>query len=226
MIGTQFDDHITGNEANNVIDGARGADIIDGGLGSDTVSYAMSIFSFADDAVQIDLNNTVQHGGEAEGDQLTSIENIIGTAKDDTIRGDSNDNRLDGNVGNDTIFGRGGDDTIVGNRGADTLDGGSGHDTFVYNSFLDSGTGFINLGNFGRTTMDFGHDTIQNFETGVDKIDLSAISSHLHFATSSTDHSEGAIRITDTKVVVDGDGVIASEFSINVVGVHAADLIF
>jgi Ca2+-binding RTX toxin-like protein len=234
VVGSKFNDHITGNETANVIEGGAGADVIDGGQGNDTASYEGSA------AVQIDLANAVQHGGDAEGDQLTSIENVIGSFRADSILGDGNNNRLEGGKGPDTIYGRAGDDVLIGGVGADTLDGGPGKDTFVYTSFFDSGFGFNPDDYFGsqvRTAAaaasgDLGSDTIQNFESGIDKIDLSALSDHLHFATNADDHSEGAVRITSTSVTVETPVPVSHhdyqpvDFSIHVTGVHAGDLLF
>ena len=50
-------------------------------------------------------------------DTLTSIENLTGSAFDDTLTGDA-----DANV----LSGRDGDDTLNGGAGNDTLDGGDG----------------------------------------------------------------------------------------------------
>ena len=44
-------------------------------------------------------------GGDAEGDTLTSIENIIGSDYADLIIGDSQNNSLNGGSGNDTLYG-------------------------------------------------------------------------------------------------------------------------
>jgi Ca2+-binding RTX toxin-like protein len=159
---------------------------------------------------------------------------VIGSWQDDSIKGDGNSNRLDGHLGGDTIYGRAGDDVLVGGMGADTLDGGPGKDTFVYNSFFESTSAvFANDQNVSGAVYGwtYGFDTIKNFESGIDKIDLSAISDHLHFASSASDQSEGAIRITDTSVTVatgiagDPHGYHALDFLIHVNGVHAGDLL-
>ena len=103
------DDIIVGNEADNVLEGSAGADDIDGDAGSDTASYAGS-----STAVTVNLSDGTATGGDAEGDTFTSIENLSGSAFDDTLIGDSSDNVLEGG------------------GGADTLDGGAGADTASY----------------------------------------------------------------------------------------------
>ena len=65
VVGSKFNDRIIGSDANNTLEGGAGADYIDGGHGINTASYAHSTAG-----VQINLNNVIQHGGDAEGDQL------------------------------------------------------------------------------------------------------------------------------------------------------------
>ena len=61
-----------------------------------------------------------------ETDALTSIENVVGSAFDDTITGDGANNVLTGGGGMNTLQGGGGDDTLV----------GGGGDTAVYSGNL------------------------------------------------------------------------------------------
>ena len=72
-------------------------------------------------------------GGDAEGDELNSIENLSGSGYDDSLFGDNNANFLNGNDGDDTLLGFGGDDILYGDGrslgGNDVLNGGAGHDT-------------------------------------------------------------------------------------------------
>jgi Ca2+-binding RTX toxin-like protein len=68
----------------------------------------------------------------ANTDTLLGIENLTGTAMDDTLTGDGNANVLDGGAGNDVLSGSAGNDTLVGGAGNDTLDGGAGIDTASY----------------------------------------------------------------------------------------------
>ena len=110
----------TGDGDNNTFLGRTTADVLKGGLGLDTVNYVGSY-----SAVDVDLTRATQLAGYAEGDNLVSIENVIGSAFSDTLKGDAGANVLTGGAGNDTLEGRG---------GADTLDGGSGTDTASYAS--------------------------------------------------------------------------------------------
>ena len=134
------DDIIVGNEADNVLEGSAGADDIDGDAGLDTASYAGS-----DAAVTVNLSDGTATGGDAEGDTLVSIENLTGSAHDDTLTGDTAENVLEG-----------GD-------GADTLDGGAGADTASYAASDAAITVDLSTG-----TKSGGHaagDTITNIES-------------------------------------------------------------
>jgi len=116
--GTDEDDEITAKAGNDVIRGSAGADRIDGGAGIDTIDYSAS-----KGAVNVDLTRETQNGGDAEGDVLTNVENIRGSAFDDVLIGDDGDNHLEGGAG---------DDLLIGGLGADILDGGDGFDTVDY----------------------------------------------------------------------------------------------
>ena len=102
-----------------------GNDIYDGGAGSDTVDY-----SALSNAVNVDLAK-----GEASGpgrQKLISIENVIGTSHNDTIRGDAGDNVIVGGAGNDRVYGGAGNDVFIDGAGNDRYDGGSGYDVLDY----------------------------------------------------------------------------------------------
>ena len=86
---------------------------------------------------------------------------IFGGSGNDTIKGNNGDDVIYGGSGRDTIDGCNGDDTIIGGFGADKLTGGNGKDVFVYLSAVDSRAGRF--------------DTINDFASGCDKIDLTAL---------------------------------------------------
>ena len=75
--------------------GGAGNDSLDGGAGNDTASY-----SLAPSAVTVDLDAGTATGGDGS-DSLVAIENVIGSADDDTLTGDGGDNSLTGLAGND-----------------------------------------------------------------------------------------------------------------------------
>lgn len=118
------DDVITGNSVANKLYGMRGADTLTGGGGADqlfggdgvdTASYATSAA-----AVSVNLGAGSAGGGDATGDALSGIENLIGSNSNDTLTGDGGVNRLEGGLGNDTLDGKAGADTMIGGNGNDT----------------------------------------------------------------------------------------------------------
>ena len=139
--------------------GLGGADTLIGGDGTDTADY-----SDTGNAVNINLASNVATGGDAAGDTFDSVENIIGSAGNDVITGDTSDNAFSGGRGNDTLDGGSGDDTLDGGEGNDTLTGGSGTNT------LTGGLGDDTfMGGAGKDQMDGGlgdSDTINYINSG------------------------------------------------------------
>lgn len=176
LYGGGGDDYLYGGEGDDTLKGGGGADTLHGGYGVDTVSYGDSSAG-----VFIFLAEHIASNGDAEGDQLISIEAIIGSAFADDIWGNPGANILSGGGGNDWVKGYGGQDWLNGGTGNDVIDGGEGFD------FLTGGDGADRLiGGLGADTFvykgvnEFADsatelDLIEDFEVGVDKIDLSAI---------------------------------------------------
>ncbi|WP_453950551.1 VCBS domain-containing protein [Bradyrhizobium sp. USDA 377] len=102
---------------------------------------------------------------------------IFGGSGDDTIKGNNGADVIYGGSGQDTIDGSNENDTIIGGFGADKLTGSNGDDVFVYLSAVDSRAGRF--------------DTITDFRSGSDKIDLTAIGAlgFVILALSSTSSS-------------------------------------
>ena len=109
--------------------------------------------------VTVDLsNNSNNDGGHADGDTLTNIENLVGSAFNDMLTGDGGNNILMGGDGNDTLDGGEGVNILAGGTGDDVLKsgadlsggaisanylhGGDGEDTADY-SDLSNGGNFV-----------------------------------------------------------------------------------
>ena len=130
---------------------------MDGDSGEDTASYAGSTVG-----VSVSLATGRGQGGDAEGDRLYEIENLVGSSHDDTLTGNAHANRLWGGAGADTVSGGAGDDLVEGGAGADSLDGGAGEDTL---SYADSDTWVdVNLATGAVSGGDAEGDTIAGFE--------------------------------------------------------------
>lgn len=157
-----------------------------GGDGSDTVTYGNAI-----EGVTIDLGyfgtghgvayrdsqtgGTLDSAGSHQWDILWSIENAEGTAFDDVMLGDDQDNQLAGLNGADQIDGGAGDDSLFGGGHSDTLDGGAGDDQIVGGYGGDLLTGGEGRDEFVFNVTFSPADTVTDFEIGHDSIDLDAI---------------------------------------------------
>lgn len=134
-----------------------------------------------------------------------TIENAIGGSGNDVIVGNDVDNILKGGAGNDVLFG---------GKGADELWGGEGKDVFVFSAASDSGKD--------------APDWIKDFQSGVDKIDLSGFAkssgaNFIHFvdefkgsAGESLLQYDAKSNITELKIDIDGHNV--PDFIVKVVG--------
>ncbi len=139
LSGGGENDTLEGEAGDDTLEGGPGRDTLDGGangVAGDTITYAGSA-----EAVRVNLVTAEATGGDAEGDVIMNIENIIGSAGDDWLRGDANDNALTGGTGDDTLIGGGGNDALTGGEGEDTLNGGEGDDTLNGGAGADTITG-------------------------------------------------------------------------------------
>ncbi|WP_404403447.1 polymorphic toxin-type HINT domain-containing protein [Pelagibacterium halotolerans] len=155
--GGAGDDLLSGGGGNDWFVGGAGADTLDGGDGVDTVDYSASAA-----AITVDLAAGTGAGGDAGGDTLSDVENVIGTAFDDTLTGSDAANTLDGGAGNDVLNGGAGDDVLIGGSGADTLDGGAGVDMASYETAA-SGVR-VHTGDMASNTGDAAGDTYTGIE--------------------------------------------------------------
>jgi Ca2+-binding RTX toxin-like protein len=134
LFGGLGSDRLFGGTGNDVLTGGPGADKLYGGAGIDTAHYASSKAG-----VLVSLLAGTGSGGDAAGDVLNSIENVVGSGRTDRLIGNNAKNTLTGFGGNDILKGMGGNDKLNGGAGGDTLTGGSGNDMFVFNTTPGSG---------------------------------------------------------------------------------------
>lgn len=153
---------VTSQSGNQVLTDAAGATVLTGSGCNDTfyvnnaATKAIETFNNGDAAVYSSVDFTL---GANERNLFLSGSATHGTGNNlgDKIVGNNNGNILIGGTGNDTITGGTGNDSIKGRTGNDTLTGSGGHDTFTFAS-------------------GFGQDTITDFNSSMDTIDLSAFS--------------------------------------------------
>lgn len=152
LYGGLGNDTLTGGSGDDVVDGGAGNDTLIAGSGNDTYDggegFDVIDYSGSSQGVIVDLDD-----GKASGhgyDDLSGIEGVIGSSKNDRIYGDDGDNWIsdgDGNDrsyggrgsdtivdgdGNDRAYGEDGDDVIYAGAGNDRYEGGSGFDTVDY----------------------------------------------------------------------------------------------
>jgi Ca2+-binding RTX toxin-like protein len=174
LYGNAGSDRLFGENGDDTLNGGAGGDLIDGGAGVDTVSYAGSTIG-----VTVDLTSGTTFGGDANGDTLVSIENVLGTAQGDILNGDAGANRLWASFGNDFVFGQRGNDRLEGDYGDDTMIGGEGNDILIGGFGTDRLTGDgPGVSGFDIFAFSRGHgaDTIVDFASGVDDIGLMGFS--------------------------------------------------
>ncbi len=206
LSGGDGGDQLFGEDGDDALDGAAGPDTLVGGLGNDAF-YRDSTGDQASDAAGggVDIvYASVQTTLPANIENLT----LTGTA---SLSGSGNalGNVILGNSANNTLNGLGGADTLTGAAGRDFLKGGAGPDVFAYNAIIDSP-----VGNLTR-------DVINLFESGVDKIDLSAVNAGVYTAIAAftaggapefTIVQSGGSRIV--KIDDNGDGTVDMEIRV------------
>jgi Ca2+-binding RTX toxin-like protein len=136
--GTNLADEIYGLAGNDTLIGFDGDDLLAGGAGADELfgSGGLDLASYRGSpaAVQFLLygdGTGFVAGGDAEGDELFSIEGAIGSSFADRLYGDDQRNVFQGEGGADDLSGAGGNDTLRGGGGNDRLDGGAGNDELL-----------------------------------------------------------------------------------------------
>ena len=98
LIGDSGANTLTGGGGNDTLEGMGGADILDGSGGSNTASYEHSSAS-----VLASLADGKGYTGDAAGDIYINIQNLTGSAYDDTLIGNSGANIFNGGSGLDTV---------------------------------------------------------------------------------------------------------------------------
>jgi Ca2+-binding RTX toxin-like protein len=122
---------------------------------------------------------------------------LIGGAGDDTLWGGMGADRLYGGDGDDTLAGSAGDDVLVSQSGADTLLGGSGDDVLAVIGWNGPAASEVSLwggrgadvfaltpiAGGGAETAFNADVVIEDFEAGVDAIDVSSLRVQIGDAT-------------------------------------------
>lgn len=210
LVGHGGIDSLSGDIGLDFIDGGADNDVLAGGLDADTIWGGSG-----DDSAQ---------GGD--GDDRVSgnagDDSLFGDAGNDSVSGQLGDDSVSGGSGADTLAGGAGDDTLLGDLGKDRLIGGLGFDVFLFLAPMESP-------NSNQA------DVIADFASGVDLIDLSALTAApLAFqgAAAFVGGGTASLRVTtgasQTTVLVDVDGNGSADMRINLTGsltLTAADFV-
>ena len=163
---------LNGDAGDDKLHGGEGNDTLNGGSGRDAAVYSFATPEGlqgeigASDFFGVDvslLDGTAQRIGGGSTDTLIKIEDVFGSALNDSITGNHSANVLVGDSGNDTIKGLGGDDVLITGSGDNLVNGGKGDDVIV----VGAGENTVNGGD-DTDTLAFGGDggaVTVNFKT-------------------------------------------------------------
>ncbi|HEV7437632.1 MAG TPA: cadherin-like domain-containing protein, partial [Pseudorhizobium sp.] len=233
-------DELSGGGGNDVVLGGAGDDALHMGFAGEEAGHAGSAITDGDDVysggegidtldasdvdagVDIDLHAGTASAEAIGSDKVEGIENVVGTAHDDTITGDEGDNTIHAGAGDDLLAGGDGDDVTCAEEGNDVVvvfattsddsddgddvyDGGDGIDTLDLTALVEAVVADFE----GRYVegAEVGHDMISNFEIihggrGNDQLNGDSGSDILHGADG---HDKLKGRGGDD-VLVGGDG--------------------
>jgi Ca2+-binding RTX toxin-like protein len=231
--GTGDADVLYGRGGNDILYGYGGDDRLYGGNGHDTM-YGGN----GNDVYRVDsgYDQVIELAGNGTDTVLTSVSyslpqyvenlsttDLLGTAAL-FLGGNNLNNIITGNNGANGLNGFGGADILNGGRGADTLIGGDGNDSL---------TGGAGRDLFVFTDTDSSRDTITDFVSGTDKIDLGWWVTEMGNATfnfigdAAFGHHAGEGRYSNGVFQLDADGDGHADLTINSAGeIGAGDFTF
>jgi len=169
-------DTLVGGTGDDTLVIGSGTDKIYGGAGSDIVLFsgAYSTYTVSQSAGVVTVNGP---GGTTDtlnnvetlhfADQTVSVASLASPAPAGQT--------LTGGAGADVLTGGAGADILKGGAGQDTLTGGAGNDAFVFGALADTAVAHP--------------DTITDFVSGQDRIDVSAIDPHFHLGSAAGAHT-------------------------------------
>ncbi|MGO4851632.1 M10 family metallopeptidase C-terminal domain-containing protein [Phaeovulum sp. W22_SRMD_FR3] len=182
-------DSFVGGAGNETINGTgTGRNTISGNAGNDLIQAGSS-----GDWMSGGAGNDTIYGGAGR-------DTIWGGGGNDLLSGGLNNDEIHAVAGNNTIYGGGGDDQIWAGTGADVMTGSVGADSFIF------ATGTVGLGSL--------RDTITDFTSGVDHIDLQGLGVTNFIDAAGFHGTAGEMRYDGGLLSVDQDGDGAADFAI------------
>ncbi len=190
-----------GGFVDGLIDMGRDGDIFFGGDHAD-----LSFGGYGDDLMIDAGGNDTLFGGDGNDTMKggDGDDDLSGGDDQDFMNGGAGDDTLRGGAERDVIRGKDGEDQIEGGLGGDVLFGGFGTDYFIYTAETESTSGA-------------NADKIREFETGIDTIDISAVTAgtatfvgngaFVGGGTSSVRTTIAANGNMSVRIDTDGDGL-------------------
>ncbi|ADC61231.1 calcium-binding protein [Allochromatium vinosum] len=220
LIGSNYNDSLTGNTGANRLDGGKGADALKGGAGDDVYvvdnagDVVTEAFSQGNDTVQSWINLTL--GGNIENLELMYDKSLGDANNPKTGTGNTLNNTLTGNALSNTLSGLGGNDVLDGAGGQDSLTGGGGADRFVFSVVTDTSASMPDvITDFTRSQSDKIDLSLATFYEGVFKFvgikAFSGVSGELRYQTLSN----------KTLITGDTNGDKVADFAIELTGAIA-----
>ena len=218
--GGTGDDSLWGDSGHDKIWGEDGDDVIAAGSGRDTVGGGAG-----DDNITLGAGHDVGYGNAGNDDIVggKGHDTVWAHEGDDTVDGGAGRDKIGGGDGADSLLGGFGTDTLYGSDGADTLDGGFGSDEISGGSGVDvfiGGAGadilmdwedvdsrdvfVFALGDSGMNEAST--DVILGFDSGVDRIDLSAFGGLVFVGEDAFGGTGAEVRFDGDYVQIDHDG--------------------
>lgn len=188
LMGNAGHNVLSGHAGNDTLQGGEGDDALYGGNGNDRLAGGIG-----NDTLLGEGGNDLLDGGDGNNNLNAGSgdDTLLSGAGSDTINAGAGNDRVTAGAGGDRVFGLDGNDTIdsgaghdivIGGAGNDLLRGGDGNDDLaaeVGSDTLDGGAGNDMLrGGQGADLFIFndGLDTIRNFDSAQDRIDLRSFS--------------------------------------------------
>jgi Ca2+-binding RTX toxin-like protein len=164
LSGCNGNDRLQGEDGNDRLFGERGDDILSGGKGDDSIwggqGNDIAFGGDGNDRLWGESGDDILIGDDGDDRIYGGAGNdyLLGGSGRDRLWGDAGEDILNGGAGNDDLFGGAGSDTLVGGEGDDIIFGGAGADRFQFSNLLSQGI-----------------DSIKDFQSGIDKIIISAL---------------------------------------------------
>ena len=214
---------LVGTAGNDLFTVSSSTTRVAGLAGTDTVRSSAS-FTLSADVERLELIGTAAINGTGN----LNADMITGNAANNILQGMAGADRLTGKDGNDTLLGGADVDLLYGDAGNDRLDGGAGQDKMTGGAGADE---FVF--SFASDTARAKSDKVLDFQTGVDRIDLSAIDADTSvagnqaFVYGSSAAGVASLWVSSSYVYGDTNNDGTADLAIYVIGAVAqSDFVF